>query len=78
MAGAPRRSEVSIAKTLSLADGRTHPVVFYGAVRLAQDPEKEGLQGRRFIAKRGGVAGALYQHHFHAQRSWPQSSADQR
>lgn len=40
---------------VELSDGRTHPVVFYDAVRIAQDLQEEGLQGRPFIAERGMV-----------------------
>lgn len=38
---------------VELANGTKHPVVFYDAVRLAQDLEEEASQGRPFIAENG-------------------------
>jgi len=40
---------------VKLPNGETHPVVFYDAIRLAQDLEEEAAQGRPFIAERGLV-----------------------
>ena len=40
---------------VELQDGTKHPIVFYDAVRLAQDLEEEASQGRPFLAERGMV-----------------------
>jgi hypothetical protein len=40
---------------VEFSDGRKHPVVFYDAVRLAQDLHEEALQGRPFIAEHGMI-----------------------
>ena len=38
---------------VELPNGEAQPVVFYDAIRLAQDLEEEAAQGRPFIAERG-------------------------
>jgi len=40
---------------VELADGTQRPVVFYDAVRLAQDLEEEASQGKPFIAEKGMI-----------------------
>ncbi|QDV18438.1 hypothetical protein Pan153_30960 [Gimesia panareensis] len=40
---------------VELPNGTKHPIVFYDAVRLAQDLEEEASQGRPFLAERGMV-----------------------
>jgi hypothetical protein len=40
---------------VELADGTTHDVFFYDAVRLAQDLEEETRLGRPFVAEKGMI-----------------------
>lgn len=38
-----------------LPDGTRHPIVFYDAVRLAQDLSEEASQGRPFLSERSMI-----------------------